>query len=110
MGLRSRHHTALVAVNERAGLSQRELSEILDIDPSAVVAIIDDLQRAEYVSRTAHPDDRRTRMVVLTEAGRDVLAQIAPLSTAVDEQILAPLDPGERERFIDMLGRVAGLG
>ena len=109
-GVRSRHYTALVAVNERAGVSQRELSEILDIDPSAVVAIIDDLQRAELVSRTTHPDDRRTRMVALTDTGREVLTQMAPLSAAVDDQILASLNLGERERFIDMLSRVAGFG
>jgi DNA-binding MarR family transcriptional regulator len=110
LGLRSRHYTVLVAVNERGGLSQRELSEILDIDPSAVVAIIDELQGAGHVCRTAHPEDRRTKMVVLTDTGRGVLARIAPLSTAVDEQILAALNPDEREQFVDMLRRVAGLG
>jgi DNA-binding MarR family transcriptional regulator len=56
------------------------------------------------------PDDRRTRLVVLTDDGRRVLAQIAPLSATVDEQILAPLDPDDRDGFIDMLRCVAGLG
>ncbi|OPX13332.1 MarR family transcriptional regulator [Mycobacterium sp. AT1] len=109
LGLRSRHYTVLVAVNERGGLAQRELSEILDVDPSAVVAIVDDLQGAGHVTRAAHPDDRRTKMVVLTDTGRLLLAELAPLSTAVDEQILAALDPDERDQFIDMLRRVAGL-
>lgn len=108
-GVRSRHYTALVAVKEREGVSQRELSEILDIDPSAVVAVIDDLERAGYVSRTPNPDDRRTRMVVLTAAGRAALAKMTHLSAAVDEHILSALEPGERELFVDMLCRVARL-
>jgi DNA-binding MarR family transcriptional regulator len=106
-GLRSRHYTVLMATAEHGGLSQRELGDLLGIDPSAVVALVDDLQRAGFVRRDPHPEDRRTRLVVLTDAGEEAFARAGDLAAAVDDETLAPLHPAEREVLIGLLRRIA---
>lgn len=106
-GLRSRHYTVLMATAERGGLSQRELGELLGIDPSAVVALVDDLQHAGFVRRDPHPEDRRTRLVVLTEAGHRAFRQTSELAAEVDDAALAQLSAAERAKLIALLRRIA---
>ncbi|WP_312871346.1 MarR family winged helix-turn-helix transcriptional regulator [Amycolatopsis acididurans] len=105
-GLRARHYTVLMATAEHGGLSQRELGELLGIDPSAVVALVDDLQREGYVRRDPHPDDRRTRLVVITDSGRDAFAKASELATKVDDEALGALDEGERAQLVQLLRRI----
>lgn len=106
-GLRSRHYTVLMAAAEHGGLSQRELGDLLGIDPSAVVALVDDLQRAGFVRRDPHPDDRRTRLVVLTDEGTEAFDRACEHAAKVDDETLAPLDASERATLIDLLRRIA---
>ncbi|MCO1660964.1 MarR family winged helix-turn-helix transcriptional regulator [Pseudonocardia humida] len=106
-GLRSRQYTVLVAAAETPGRSQRGLGELLGVDPSAVVAIVDDLERDGLVRREAHPVDRRTRLVVATDAGRARLVEIAGSVGEVDAALLGDLDAGERATLLDLLGRLA---
>ncbi|KAA9150255.1 MarR family transcriptional regulator [Amycolatopsis acidicola] len=106
-GLRSRHYTVLMAAAERGGLSQRELSTLLGIDPSAVVALVDDLEHAGLVRRDAHPGDRRTRLVVLTGKGKTAFRRAADHGTKTENNLLAPLDPAERATLISLLRRIA---
>ena len=106
-GLRSRHYSVLVAAAEHGGLSQRDLGQRLGIDPSAVVALVDDLQRAGLVRRDPHPGDRRTWLVVLTATGTGVLARAAELAGKVEDETLAPLDPDERATLLGLLRRIA---
>jgi DNA-binding MarR family transcriptional regulator len=107
-GLRSRHVTALGVAAESAGRSQRELGEVLDIDPSAVVAVVDDLERAGLVRREPHPEDRRTRLIVATDEGRARYREAAELAAAVDDELLGDLDADERATLVRLLARVAG--
>lgn len=62
-----------------AGLSQRELGDFLVVDRSNVTGLLDRLEKAGWVRREDHPDDRRVYRVLLTAAGRARWAQIHPL-------------------------------
>jgi DNA-binding MarR family transcriptional regulator len=106
-GLRSRHYTVLVVAAEDGNRSQRDLGDLLGIDPSAVVTIVDDLVELGLVQRAPHPEDRRSRRIVATERGRQTLRELLSLARAVDEDLLAPLDATERRTLLDLLLRVA---
>jgi DNA-binding MarR family transcriptional regulator len=96
-----------MAAAEHGGLSQRELGDLLGIDPSAVVALVDDLQKAGFVRRDPHPDDRRTRLVALTAEGGKAFARASALAAEVDDETLGPLDPDERAQLVRLLRRIA---
>ena len=107
-GLRSRHHAVLAVSAERGGLSQRQLGEVLGVDPSAVVALVDDLERVELVRRDPHPEDRRTRLVVVTRKGFRILAQTATLADKVDAELMVVLTAAERRTLEVLLAKVVG--
>ena len=56
-------------------LTLRALADRLAADPPYVTLIVDDLEQRGLVQRTPHPEDRRAKLVQLTEAGRAAAAR-----------------------------------
>jgi len=106
--LRVRAYSVLaIAVND-ARPSQRELSEFLRLDPSQIVALIDELQSRGLVEREPDPNDRRANVVVATTAGRELLAQAQELARQVESEMFGALDGSEREALAHALRVMAG--
>ena len=53
----------------------RRLAERLAADPPYVTLMVDDLEQRGLVRRRPHPEDRRAKLVELTEAGRTAAAR-----------------------------------
>jgi DNA-binding MarR family transcriptional regulator len=68
-GLRARSYAVLAIVAENSRPTQRELAEYLRLDPSQVVAIVDDLETRGLVERAPDPSDRRAKVILPTSAG-----------------------------------------
>jgi DNA-binding MarR family transcriptional regulator len=66
----------LLALAADDGQSQRRLSERLGIYRSAMVAVIDNLERSGLAKRRPHPDDRRAFAVTLTPKARRLLPSL----------------------------------
>ena len=60
------------------GLSQIEISRLLIMHRSNATGLIDRLEERGLLHRRATPGDRRAYRVVLTPAGRELLARILP--------------------------------
>ncbi|MEN2423722.1 MarR family winged helix-turn-helix transcriptional regulator [Streptomyces rimosus] len=106
-GLRLRHYALLRYLATTEGSLQRELSERLGYDPSAIVGLVDDLERKELVERHPAPGDRRSRVVALTRAGETFLRDADESSRHVTDQLAGPLSPQERETLHALLLRIA---
>ncbi|MEU6914100.1 MarR family winged helix-turn-helix transcriptional regulator [Streptomyces olindensis] len=109
-GLRLRHYAVLRFLATSDGTLQRELSARLGYDPSAIVGLVDDLEKLGFAERRPSPDDRRSRIVVLTESGRAFLRDTDEAGQRVTGELLAPLDPAERETLHALLLRIAEDG
>src|SRR5882762_5336215 len=68
-GLHPRHFGVMTMVAALPGLSQQELHEKTAIDPSSMVAVIDELEALGLAERRPHPQDRRVRTIFLTDLG-----------------------------------------
>ena len=88
MGLRPKHYGVLNFLDAHPGASQQELGATMRIDPSSVVAIIDDFERAGVAERRRDPTDRRRYAVHLTRRGKALLQRAR-------EAALAPRLPGD---------------
>jgi DNA-binding MarR family transcriptional regulator len=106
-GLRLRHYALLRYLSAVEGARQRELSDRLGYDPSAIVSLVDDLQRLELVERRPDPSDRRNRIVVLTKDGEQLLRDSEQDSARVTDDLLAPLGAEDRRTLHTLLLRIA---
>ncbi|MCE7007138.1 MarR family transcriptional regulator [Kibdelosporangium philippinense] len=86
--------------------SQLALGHALGVDKTTMTALLDKLERSGLVVRTPDPHDRRARIPVLTEAGRELQAKLYVQLKAVEEHSLAPLSPDEREVLRSLLRRI----
>ncbi|WP_406502197.1 MarR family winged helix-turn-helix transcriptional regulator [Streptomyces sp. NBC_00500] len=105
-GLRLRHYALLRFLATSEGALQRELSTRLGYDPSAIVGLVDDLEKLGFAERRPSPDDRRSRIVVLTEDGRSFLRDTDEAGLRVTNDLLQPLGPAERETLHALLQRI----
>ena len=94
-------------VLEAAGtITQHGLCKQTGMDPSSMVATIDDLEKKGLVERRAHPSDRRAYALHVTDAGRQTLARGREVVQDVQDELLAPLDDAEREQLRALLLRL----
>jgi DNA-binding MarR family transcriptional regulator len=91
-----------------AGLSQQELAVKLQIHPSRLVAILDNLEKRGFVERRANPDDRRLYSILLTKDGGEILEKIGRVAREHEDALLSALSSGERDELAALLLRVAG--
>ncbi|MGW3043739.1 MarR family winged helix-turn-helix transcriptional regulator [Kitasatospora sp. NPDC001159] len=98
--------TVLAALADFGPQAQRDLVQRLGIDPSDLAKVADQLGVAGYVERTRDQRDRRRVSVSVTAAGRALLAELEARARAVQDEVLAPLDAGERRVLQELLLRV----
>lgn len=86
-------------------MNLREIARAVDVDPPAATVGVDQLERRNLVRRGPHPDDKRQKLVHLTETGRatatrarqilrqppGALANLAPEDLVRLEEIVAAL-------------------
>src|SRR5580658_5461511 len=90
-----------------AGLSQQELATKLQIHPSRLVAILDNLEKRGFVERRANPDDRRLYSLHLTQAGGEVLEKIGSVARKHQDALLSGISGEERNTLATLLLRIA---
>jgi DNA-binding MarR family transcriptional regulator len=98
--------TALILVGANPGIKQTDLSRILAVTPSAVVAIVDALARRGLVRRHAQRADRRAKAVRLTAKGKARLALYKARVMAYDRRVSRRLTEAEREQLLALLGKL----
>jgi DNA-binding MarR family transcriptional regulator len=94
---------ALIATHESPGLDQRTLADTIGFDTSTIGGVIDRLERRGLIQRNLAPQDRRVRLLTVTPAGEQLLAQVLPAVEITQERILAPLPAADRPVFMAML-------
>ena len=82
----------------QAPMTLREVAQAVEVDPSAATVAVDRLERRGLVERRAHPDDKRRRLVHLTDAGlrasataRRILTDPPPALAALNADDVAAL-------------------
>jgi DNA-binding MarR family transcriptional regulator len=96
----------LASLADEGIASQAELSRRTGIDPSDVVAAINDLESHRLVTRQRDPHDARRNVITLTRTGRAELARLDAVVAAVQERFLAPLNESERQQLTRILTKL----
>jgi MarR family transcriptional regulator, transcriptional regulator for hemolysin len=96
----------VMAKAEPGTFSQRELSEMCEIDKTSMVTIIDDLETRDLLQRIRSPRDRRAWIISLTDEGRALLAQVRPIVEHVESKLVEAIPADERETFLSVLSRL----
>lgn len=108
-GLHPRHFGVMTMLAAHPGMSQHQLHEKTAIDPSSMVAVIDELEARGLAERRPDPADRRARQVFLTEQGEQTLRRIRGLAAGLQREFFGTLTADERKTLHALLRKLAGL-
>jgi len=101
--LRPRHLVALTVLRDHGGGTQQALADVLQIDRTNLVGLLNDLEADGLVTRTRSAEDRRRHIVQLTDAGSERLRQAECALAAVENEVLGALDEAQREQLYELL-------
>lgn len=107
LGLRPAHCDVMLTLAERGALSQTSIADTLVIERAHLVALLDQLEVLELVSRAVDPSDRRRHAVSLTAAGVEMARVVAEIARRVEDNLLQPLTVAERSDLRALLQRLA---
>jgi DNA-binding MarR family transcriptional regulator len=93
----------LVNISRKEGIRQVELAELLELQPIALVHLIDQLQGIGLVERRPDPNDRRAYQLFLTEAAVPHLDAITPIAVAIQAEMLSGLNKQQSAQFLSCL-------
>lgn len=105
-GLRVPSFTALSVIIKNPGIAPSELAEILKMERSNIVVVIDELETLELVSRTQSKKDRRRIALSATIRGSELQNNAQASIRESESQILRFLDAEEQATLIELLGRI----
>lgn len=106
-GLTMWGYTVLSALDRHAFRTQAALAEAINADKTRIISTLDELQDDGYMERRPDPDDRRVRLLAITDAGRKVKDAVQDEIQRGEERWLGELSVEERRVFLRALRRLA---
>jgi DNA-binding MarR family transcriptional regulator len=107
LGLTPPQVGVLRAIGDLPGRSQQAIADEFGVPPSRMVGFIDDLEARGLVLRGRDDRDRRVHLLQLSPAGEEMLAELATVAVAAEQDLLAALSGTERAELAERLTRIA---
>lgn len=94
-----------LAANE--GLSQQAVGELIGLNSTRMVFLVDELEQRGLVERRRNAADRRSYALYLTAKGRDTLRRVQAAGNSHQDDVGAALTAAERVQLTGLLRRLA---
>jgi DNA-binding MarR family transcriptional regulator len=90
----------------QGGISQARLAMLLDMEPITVSRHVDRMEAAGLVERRPNPEDRRVRLLQVTDKGRALLPHMRAVAQKVLEEAQDGLPAETRAVILDALEQI----
>jgi DNA-binding MarR family transcriptional regulator len=108
-GLSMWGYSVLLALDHSAVRTQAALAESIGADKTRIIPTLDELQDKGYIERRPDPDDRRVRLLAITESGHAVKDAAQQEIRRSEERWLGTLSANDRRVFLRVLRQLTGL-
>jgi len=96
-------YAALAAIGHQPDIDATRLSQLIALDRSTTGSVLERLEAKSLVLRSPSPEDRRIKLLRLSDSGRTLLRNVDAAVERAQQRIVAPLRPQERKTFIRLL-------
>ena len=100
-GMTRAQFSTLARLDRQDGQSQNEVAEALEVQPIAMVRLVDQLSAEGLVERRNDPADRRVNRLHITEAGRKRVRALDSFKQQMGEELFAGIGSPDVRRLID---------
>jgi DNA-binding MarR family transcriptional regulator len=102
-GLSMSQVATLFQLSHRGSLAVSEIGDSLGVSNAAASQLLDRLVQQELVTRKENPQDRREKMLIITEKGQDFLLESIHSREVWLERLMVTLSPEEQEKVAEAL-------
>jgi MarR family transcriptional regulator for hemolysin len=106
LGLSRSQWQVLAHLQRHEGINQSGLAEILEIESITLGRLIDRMEEAGWVERRPDRNDRRARLLYMTDKVAPMMQRMHALAEETRNEALSGLSPVERDALLDQLRRV----
>jgi DNA-binding MarR family transcriptional regulator len=96
----------LITLYEKDGINQEQLAEELFMDKTTVARGLQKLEQNGIIRRVSAKNDKRSKLVFLTEKGRELESEVKNVLKTWDEKISHSLDDNEIENLQKILKKL----
>ena len=107
LGLEQRHAGVLMRLAGNEGQSQQAIAEMIGVNATRMVFLVDELEKLGLVERRRNPADRRSHALYLTGQGRATVARVRAVTAEHDAELGAGLTAAQRAQLVGLLRVVA---
>ena len=105
--LEPRHAGMLLRLAVSEGRSQQAIGELIGLNSTRMVFLVDELEKLGLVERRRNPADRRSHALYLTDQGLATVGQVRAITVEHEAEFGAGLTEAQRAQLISLLGLVA---
>lgn len=102
-GMTRAQYVTLIRLDLQPDLVQTELAEILEIQPIAIVRLLDQLSRDGLVERKQDANDRRCNRLSITDAGRARLAEVSGFKERLGKELFEGISDDDLRHLLNTL-------
>jgi DNA-binding MarR family transcriptional regulator len=106
VGLHPALFRVLNLVDAAEGRSQQAIGEAIEVPPSRMVGLVDELEQLGLVERRPHPTDRRVRALYLTAKGRQTLERGREIAKFHERDLTKGMPAADRKRLTEYLQKI----
>ena len=103
-----RRHGAVLAYLDLDGTRASDLAERSGAHKQVIGTLVDELETLGYVTRRPDPADRRAKLVVPTERGRDQIRQAGAIIAEIERGYAEKVGPERFAAFKEVFAEIAG--
>ena len=105
-GITVEQWAALKTIEEKAPLSQKQLSDSLEKNQNTVKALVTHLLSKGWITRHQDPSDKRNQLLTLTETGQQITQELSFLDEKANLAFLQTFTAEENETFSKLLAKI----
>jgi DNA-binding MarR family transcriptional regulator len=91
---------------KEGGLSQAKISDMMLVNRANITSLVDRMEKADLVARTAHSNDRRFNIIKLTARGTGLFKKVEPHYMEQINQAMKKMSSKDLKSLMQMLEKI----
>jgi len=96
----------LAYLSRHEGINQAGLAELLELKPISLCRLLDRMEEGGWISRAVDPNDRRAKLIFMTDKARDILPQMRRTAEEIYSEALNGLPEGVCDELMNRLSHI----
>ena len=97
---------ALANLRRMGPMTQAALAEVMEVETATIARLIDRLEAAGLIARKAEAQDRRVKLVTMTDKATAIMDEMGVIGQKLRDDMLVDLSPSELEALIGTLATI----